>query len=265
MPFDHSKQPRTYSQPWSSELVHLSDDDRPFQKGSAEHLGVDEGVYKFGDDGKLQPYFVNGDFAPTYPPGGTLGVSDYDKPDPAFLETVSAWFRQGNMITSGFVSRANTIPDDDFFKVETGYDVYDDIKGYETYADKFEQVYNRNAAQAVKADIDQELKDRETLAASGWINWGAGLAGATLLDPTILIPGGAVVKAGRVGYSVGKTAANVAAHAGAATAIQEVGLHSSQQLRTAQDSFLAIGGSVILGGIIGTAGARRLDAIPPDD
>ena len=66
------------------------------------------------------------------------------------------------------------------------------------------------------------------------------------------------MKAGRVGYSVGKTALNVGAHAGAATAIQEAGLHSTQQLRTAQDTFLAIGGSVILGGILGTAGARFL-------
>ena len=33
------------------------------------------------------------------------------------------------------------------------------------------QVYNRNAAQAVKADIDRENKDREILAASGWTSY----------------------------------------------------------------------------------------------
>jgi hypothetical protein len=65
-----------------------------------------------------------------------------------------------------------------------------------------------------------------------------------------------VVKGGRLGYSVGKTALNVGAHAGAATAIQEVGLHSTQQLRTAEESFLAVGGSMILGGVVSTAGAR---------
>ena len=135
-----------------------------------------------------------------------------------------------------------------------------------SYADKFEQVYNRNAAQAVKADIDRRRRTAKSWRlpagqATSWIS-----RCATLLDPTILIPGGAVVKAGRVGYSVGKTAANVSAHAGAATAIQEVGLHSTQQTEDGtRNRFLAIGGSVILGGILGTAGVRRLEAIPQDE
>ena len=154
-------------------------------------------------------------------------MTDYDKPEPAFLDTVAAAFRQENLIGSSLASRSLAISDDDCLKVEAGYDVFDDIAGYESYAEKFEQVYNRNAAQAVKADIDREKKDREILSASGWTNYILALVDATLLDPTILIPGGAVVKAGRVGYSVGKTAANIGAHAGAATAIQEAGLHST--------------------------------------
>ena len=79
----------------------FGEDDGAFSEGSADRAGVDEGVYKFGDDGKLQPYLVNG----TYSPGGTLGVSDYDKPEPAFMETLGAAFRQENLIGSGFVSR----------------------------------------------------------------------------------------------------------------------------------------------------------------
>jgi hypothetical protein len=252
MPFyGRSIAPRTGSAPWSSELVHLHEDDRPSQEGSAERLGVDEGVYRFDEGGKLRPYFVNGTYQ-----SGTLGISDYDRPEPGYMETVAAAFRTDNLIASGFVSRAMAIPDEAYFKVEPGYDVYEDIKGYEQYADKFEQVYNRNAAQAVKADIDREKSDREILAASGWTAYLLAIGAANILDPTILIPGGAVVKGGRLGYSVGKSALNVGAQAGLAAGVQEVGLHATQQLRTPEESFMALGGSVILGGILGTSGVR---------
>jgi hypothetical protein len=264
MPFDQSIPHRTASAPWSSELVVLRDDDRPFQEGSAERLGVDAGTYKFMD-GKLRPYFVNQTYTPVYPTEGTLGVSDYDKPDPEFLDTVAAAFRQENLIGSSFASRALALPDADFFKVDPNYDVFDDLDGYETYADRFEQVYNRNAAMAMKADIDQENKDRDILAASGWAPWLLSVGAANILDPTILIPGGAIVKGGRVGYSAAKTALAVSAAAGGATAVQEAGLQATQQLRTPEETLLAVGGSVILGGIVGAAGANRIHLRPDYD
>jgi hypothetical protein len=190
-------------------------------------------------------------------PVRTLGVSDYDRPDPAFLETVGAAFRQENLIGSALTSRSLSISDEDYFKVEPDYDVYNDIKGYESYADKFEQVYNRNAAQAVKADIDQEKKDRDILSASGWTGYALSV-GASILDPTIFLPGGALFRSGRVGYDIGKTAFAVSGAAGGAAAIQEAGLHATQHLRTPEESFMAVGGSALLGGIVGAAGAKFL-------
>lgn len=183
----------------------------------------------------------------------TVGVAEFDKPDPDFLDTLSAAYRQENLIGSYFSSARRTV--DDFNRVDTNYNVFDDVKGYEDYLDRFETVYNPNAAAAVKADIDQEVKDRDVLAASGWT--GVGLTmGASVIDPTILIPGGAFVKAGRLGYKAGRSALSVGAAAAVATGAQEAGLQLTQELRTPTESALNIGGSAVLGGIIGAAGAK---------
>jgi hypothetical protein len=187
--------------------------------------------------------------------GGTLGISDYDRPEPGILEAAQAAWRTSSNIGSGIASRAMAIPDQDYFKVQKDYDVYDDISGYEAHAGRFEQVYNPLAAQAVKSDIDRETKDRETLAASGWAGFALS-AGASILDPTILLPGGALVRAGKVGYSLGKTALSVGGAAALGTGIQEAGLQATQQLRTPEESFFAVGGSALLGGIIGAVGAK---------
>lgn len=191
--------------------------------------------------------------SPLAPEPETVGVGEYDKPSPAFLDTLSAAFRQENLIGSYLTSARRTV--DDFEKVDPNYDVFDDIKGYEDNLDRFETVYNQNAAAAVKADIDKEKKDREILAASGWTGTGLTM-GASILDPTIFLPGGALVKAGRLGYRAGRSALAVGVAAGAATAVQEGGLQATQELRTAGESAINIGGSAILGGIVGAAAAK---------
>jgi hypothetical protein len=188
-------------------------------------------------------------------PISTLGVSDYDAPDPDYLAALSGAFRQDGLIGSYLTSNVTAIPQDDFFKVEPGYDVFDDIKGYEAHADKFEQAYNPMAAQAIKSDIDQETEDRRNLQAAGWVGY-AFSVGASILDPTILLPGGALYRSGKVGYDIGKTAFAVGGAAAGATAVQEAGLHATQQLRSPEESFLAVGGSALLGGIVGAAGAK---------
>lgn len=188
-----------------------------------------------------------------FPQAGVLAASQYDEPDPAFMDTLSAAYRQENIIGSYLSSAKREV--DDFNHVQPDYDVFDDIAGYEKFADRFETVYNPQAASAVKADIDKEQADRRTLAASGFT--GFALSGiASITDPTILLPGGALVKAGQVGYRVARTGLAVGAAAAAGTAVQEAALQATQETRTGTETALAIGGSALLGGLVGMAGAK---------
>lgn len=180
---------------------------------------------------------------------------------PSFTDTLGAAFRLDNLIGSAISSEAlRAGMDGGFYDIDRSYNVYDHLEGYEDHFEAFENVFNAEAAAAVKADIDRETRDRQTMAAAGWTGF-ALTAGASILDPTILIPGGALVKSGRAGYAVGRSALSVGAAAGAATAVQEAGLQATQQLRTAEESALNIGGSVILGGLLGAGTSRLLNGL----
>jgi hypothetical protein len=193
--------------------------------------------------------------APDLPP------SARDLSSPSILSTAGAAFRQENLIGSIASSeKLRTSLTGDFDAIDRNYNVFDDIKDYEDHADAFENVFNAKAAMAVKADIDREKKDRATLAASGWTGF-ALTAAASILDPTFLIPGGALAKTGRAGSAVGRSALSVGAAAGAATAAQEAGLHASQTLRTGTESATNIGGSVLLGGFLGAGASAVMNAV----
>lgn len=186
--------------------------------------------------------------------GGKLGLSQFDKPEPSYLETVGAWVRQESPIGSYLSSARREV--DDFDRIDPSYNPFEDIVGYEDYADRFERSYNPQATAAIKANIDKEQKDREIQESSGWIATGLGMGAALLTDPTILLPGGALVRAGRLGFRTGRSAVAVGAAAAVGTAAQETALQGTQETRTATETTLAIGGSAILGGLLGGAGAK---------
>lgn len=192
--------------------------------------------------------------APLSQAPGYIGMSKYDKPSPSFAQTLGAALRQEGIVGSALSSARLGVPD--FERVEPGYNPFDQLdERYKPFADRFETVYNPEAFTAVVSDIDKETRDRETLAASGWV--GAALSmGASIADPTILLPGGALVKAGRLGYRLGRSALAVGGAAAGAAAVQEAGLQATQEIRPASESAIAIGGSALLGGIVGTAGAK---------
>lgn len=193
------------------------------------------------------PFDTSTTLLPTDPdPYGLNGVPS--RPAPSLKATVGAAWRQDNLIGSLLNSPRMAV--DDFYGVNPAYNPFDDLKGYEEYASRFEEVYNERAAFAVKQGIDQEKRDRETLAASGWVGVGASV-GATLIDPTFLIPGGALVKAGRLGARALRSGVAVGAMAGVATAVQEAGLQATQEIRPLEESALNIGGSILLGGFLG--------------
>lgn len=192
------------------------------------------------------------------PQSGYVGISQYDAPDPSFTETLGASFARENLIGSTLTSKTRSTPD--FDKIDQNYNPFDGLeKDYIGLEDRFLEVYNPKAAAAVKADIDSERKRDEIRARSGASGFFTDIL-ATALDPTILLPGGALVRAGRVVYSTARSAGSVAVAAGAGTAVQEAGLQATQQLRTGTESALNIGGSVVLGGILGAAGSKFFSA-----
>lgn len=191
---------------------------------------------------------------PKYAPQ-TVGISEYDKPDPAFMDTLSAAFRQENIIGSYLSSARRTV--DDFNAVDQNYNVFDDVRkdGMEKYAERFEEVYNPTAYQAVKSDIERENKDRQTLAASGWTGIGLSM-GASVLDLPTLLPGGALYRGGKIGYGLARSALAVGGAAALGAAVQEAGLQETQQTRPLSESIANVGGTAILGGLLGAAGAK---------
>lgn len=190
----------------------------------------------------------------------TVGIGVDDRPDPDFMDLLGAAYRQDNLIGSYFTDARRMIGDTKFYEVDNSFDPFENLTpDLEQHAidGRFDEVYNRQAFDAVVSNIHKEEQDRQTLAAGGWTSFAlSGLAGVT--DPTILLPGGAFVRAGKVGYSAVRTAISVGAAAAASTALQEVGLQATQETRSLEESAVAIGGSAILGGLIGMAGAKFL-------
>lgn len=137
--------------------------------------------------------------------------------------------------------------------IDRDYNVFDEVQGtrYEQFIDRFAFAQDRADVETLKAQIDREMEDRRVLEAAGWWGTGAEMA-AGLLSPTTFLPGGAVYKGAKGGVSIGRTALSVSGWAGAATAVDEIALQASQETRTKAESAVTIGGSMVLGGLLGT-------------
>lgn len=191
---------------------------------------------------------------------GAPAVAEFDTPDPAFLDTLGAAYRQENIIGSALAKVGTNLDamgatGRNMNAIDPSYNVYQD-PDMKAYLDEDPEIgvdiFNKTAADARRAQIDMERKDRATLDASGWTGFGLSMV-AGITDPTILVPGGALARSGRIGYSAARSAAAVGVAAGVGAAAQEAGLQTTQEERSADQTALAIGGSVILGGLIGGA------------
>lgn len=185
------------------------------------------------------------------PEGFDLNPDEAEAPEGSVL---GAAFRMENPIVSGLTGYVQ----DQSKPFDPEYRVWDDIQGtkYEGYADRFHNARDVEDVGQIKAHIDREMEDRAVLDAAGFGGWVAEMA-AGLLSPTSLLPGGAVYKGAKGGISIGKSALMTGAATGAAVSIDELFLQQSQQTRTGEESAIAIGGSVILGSMLG-AGAAKL-------
>lgn len=181
-------------------------------------------------------------------------------PSPDILTTTGAAFRQNNLVVSIASShKLYKMATGEFYDIDPDFNAFapENLKGYEEYLDHFVHVFNKRAMDAVKADIDQERKDREDLDRAGMFGAVMNIVAGTADLPT-LIPGGGLVRAGRGGFSVARSAFSMGRAAVVSNGVQEIGLHASQELRTIDESLVGIGGSVLAAGLIGTRHAIRM-------
>lgn len=161
-------------------------------------------------------------------------------------DVIGAAFRQENVIGS-LLARQSAGGERD-----PSYNPWEDIKGteYEDHWDSFVSAGNSGQTAAMKRQIDMETEDRNTIASSG--GWGMlATLGASIFSPENLIPGGQVYRGAKLGRAVLKTALATGAATALGTSLAEVGLMGSQELRTPMDSAFNVGGSALLGGVLG--------------
>lgn len=175
--------------------------------------------------------------------------------NPSVGSVIGAAWRQSNVIGSALAAEAGGLfgASNDGQGETPDYSAWDEIKGtpYENHWDAFADSNSPAYTAALKRQLDMEDRDRQTIAASGWTGTIANF-GANVVDPTILIPvGGEILKGSQGAYKIADVALRSSIAAGTSTAVQETGLHATQQERTLNESAWAVGGAVILGGLLG--------------
>ncbi|MEM9584828.1 MAG: hypothetical protein AAGA08_17080 [Pseudomonadota bacterium] len=182
----------------------------------------------------------------------TSGFDLNPEQDESDAGALGAAFRRENPIAS----RLNSFAFDEKAPFDPTYRADDDIQGtiYERFSDRFVEARNADQAAMMKAQIDRELDDQNAIEAAGPMGFVAEMA-ASLLSPSSLLPGGAIVRGTKGGVKIGRTALSVSIFAGTAAALDELALHDSQEARSGVESGFAIGGSVLLGGLLGGAAA----------
>lgn len=171
---------------------------------------------------------------------------------PRAEEVIAAAFRQENVIGSLMSAQIYDGPRDPSFNP------WDDIQGteYEEYWDRFTAVGSSGESAALKRQIDMELEDRRTIAAAG--GWGMlATIGAGVFSPENLLPGGALIRGARGSASVTRSAMSTASAAAISAGAAEMLLQGTQATRTAEESIFNIGGSALIGGLLG-AGVAKL-------
>lgn len=169
---------------------------------------------------------------------------------PNMGQIFGAAFRQNNIIGSlGGAQDAGVSMDR-----EPGFKAWDKIKGtkYEDHWKSFADIFNSHDLALRQTQIDMEEHDKRTMAQGGWAGTVAGVIAGTA-DPSVLVPiVGGVAKA-RTALNIGRAALETGLSVGAGSAVQELGLQTSQQTLTPQESAIAIGSSILLGGFLGGA------------
>lgn len=189
------------------------------------------------------------------PPEPLIPVTDIVAEKPSTSEALGAAFRSENIVGSFLADNTRGIDN----TPDPAFSLADEIIGtkYEGNWDRLLDANNKKYLDAMRAQIDQEEDDRRTLHAAGWAG-GLATLGAGIVDLPTLIPGGALVKGAKGGYSVAKSALALGAAGAVDAGASEAALHSTQVTRTATDSAVNIGASVVLSSMLGAGVAKYL-------
>lgn len=135
--------------------------------------------------------------------------------------------------------------------------------GLADYVDRFLDVTTKGAFEARRDDIKRELENKQTLANSGPMGLVAGLTAGVLDIPT-LIPFSHMLRLGKAvetAYSTLGIAGRMAVSSAVDATATEAALHTIQQTRTAEESALNVGGSILLSSALGTAWVKAASAL----
>jgi len=187
-----------------------------------------------------------------------LTASDIDPKEfePSFLETMGAYFRSENTVGSALSSKslAETLfptPDSRPLDSET---IIANVKrdNLSPYLAHFEGVENEAEYAARRSDLEREIEDKQLMVASTGFNSTVGMLASGIIDLPTLLPGSIGVKLGAKGVSVARAAGGTVSAAAVDAGVTELALHGTQVMRTGEESVLSIGGSIILGGMLGS-------------
>lgn len=174
--------------------------------------------------------------------------------EPGLLDTVSAAFRAVNPVVSLYNwSQQQSFPAD---PSHNPLDVIRGTKYFENYAGNFLTSRSLDETYSIMARIDAEETDLKTLAAAGNAGVVASL-GASLLDPTIFLPAGAVYRSARGGYDILRTARSFMLGGVSQAIMTEAVLQGTHETYGFSDAAFSVGTAALLGGVLG-AGVARL-------
>ncbi len=180
-----------------------------------------------------------------------LSLSE-QKPKPELIDTAAAAWKLYNPLSSYVEDKQlrEAYGGAEGFTSDQEYNVYDTLEDqYWDDIDQFINVTSPQEAEYVKASINSQYRNAQTIDESGWTGV-AMTMGAGALDP-ILAP---LALLGGAGVGAARGALRGAAIATAEMGVQETMLHSTQRTRTWQESMFAVGAAPVFGSVFGSIG-----------
>lgn len=192
-------------------------------------------------------------------------------PTPPVVDVVRAAFHRVNMVGAALAA-GGVDPEDDTANWAPNWSPYDFFnRNKEEYADiqpyllngRYDRIYSEDGFKRLTNAIRESRKNEETIAAGGWVGFGATML-AGLLDVTSLIPMAGPMKWATTGTRA-MSALKTGAVFGGTAAVTEIGLHQFDPIRTMEESFLSIGVGSVLGAGLGSLAHRLPESLHPNN